>query len=97
MFSLFFGSGRAGDVYKRQPGSCAGRRVHRPIHLHARQAETGHGKVRQTHVSYTHLVLFHVLDYLDLLGMEVEPPRFDRGIKRFPFGEIGRASCRERV
>lgn len=31
-------------------------------------------------------VLFHVLDYLDLLGMVVEPPRFDRGIKRFPFG-----------
>ena len=24
-----------------RPGNCAGRRVHRPIHLHARQAETG--------------------------------------------------------
>ena len=31
-------------------------------------------------------VLFHVLDYLDLFGMEVEPPFFGRGIKRFPFG-----------
>lgn len=31
-------------------------------------------------------VLFHVLDYLDLLGMEVEPPFFGRGINLLPFG-----------
>ena len=36
-----------------RPGSCAGRRVHRPIHLHARQAETGHGKVCQTQFKKT--------------------------------------------
>ena len=36
-----------------RPGNCAGRRVHRPIHLHARQAETGHGKVRQTQFKKT--------------------------------------------
>lgn len=31
-------------------------------------------------------VFFHVLDYLDLLGMEVEPPFFGRDINLFPFG-----------
>lgn len=31
-------------------------------------------------------VIFHVLDYLDLFGIEVEPALCDRSIYLFPFG-----------